>query len=299
MSLLDLDDSGQLILVTGITVVVIVIGGITVLNLASFTQAQKVSQGDDKISPAHTELIALESHVERAIRVTNNDPDTVNQLSTVTEYTSTIDSQKETISMRNGEYVRITNVENPRMGKRVWRPAYGRLNTSSTDNPYIKQGGGEISTLGLKVQEIKTGSVNIRVDSETIQLSEDASGDITVSNGGGSCEVSSDTKPVSINVFDGVVNHVDCEGISNDLDSTAAVQIENADNIEASLNMITSGSDTGDIADNGSSPTERSSLDSIEAHDAVYSVEGDVTVHTKHTTVETTVEFIPHVEQGE
>lgn len=306
MKINSLDDSGQLILVTGIVIAVIVIGGITVLNLSSFTDVQKSSQGDDKTAEAYTELVALESNVESAIRVSNHDPDEQTSLTNLRDYTSQLDKQKETISMRNGEYVRLTNVGDINMGHRVWRPSYGQLNTSNgnINDSVLKTSGGKTSTLGIKVKSV-TNTVDVVVGGERLELTEESDGNITVSsaNTGESCEASEETKPVSITVFDGTVNNVDCEAISNTLDSTSRIEIEDGHNITASLNMITAESSySGNARDNGGSPSKSGRFDStdgLEVHDAIYSAEGDVTINTMHTTVETRLTFIPHINQGE
>jgi hypothetical protein len=312
------DETGQILLITGVTIIVIVIASVTLWNLASFTQVKKGGGREAKNIDTFSELTAVEANMERAIRMVGNDPETSVDEGKLQEYANSIDADYKNLSMRNGRYVRITNVEVSRDGRRIWRPAYGSLDTPETTNPYIKNQSTEMSTLSVKIRNVTDttpgNAFNIILDgSETVQFVENSDGDVIIerAESGHSCEARADMKPVTVNVLKGTMNGVECEAISEGINRDATVQFENGDDVEASLNLVTeadsSGYDAfnydGEVPNNSSSrgdetPTSGDSLDAMQEHKTIYSATGDVTVHTKESTIETEVKFVPHINRG-
>lgn len=131
------DDRGQLILLSAVAIVLIILGMVTLLNTAAFSQLERADGVDEYEGQTMQQLTDFEYNLETAMRHTNHDTSMANN----TERRDRLDDEIAMIEDRMSERLAhetgqvtvnessITYTE----GIRIWQPGYQNLTTTETD----------------------------------------------------------------------------------------------------------------------------------------------------------------------
>lgn len=294
------DKRGQLLLLSAVAILIVVIVGATIINTASFSQYEHAGGIEDDTEEVKDKLMSVEASVEGSIRHMNHDFDRSSGFESIVESDlEGIETSLQEDFVHDGSDVSL-NLDGVSEGVRIWRPAHGNL--SKVDNGDVEHDYEVVSN----TDEVRAFSMSvIDVDRNTdfvVRFNDPDIDDVTfnVSSDGetninGVCEFGDpdsigEDDPLRISFVDGTINGVTCDPLpaTNDIDT---IEFENADTIEAGMNLVVENENANTDLEVNDRPTE--SVTHVEAHEAIYSAEIDVQLSTPSADFENRVTIAP------
>lgn len=314
------DDRGQLLLLAAVAIVIIILGTVTLLNSAAFTELQRSDGITDRSDQTFQQLADVETGIEQAIEHANHEDDTTRVADVQTDIAvletrlnNQFGSQSGQINLGDVNGSDVTN------GTRIWKPQNGENFTSSdstgtlTDYTVVNNSDSVRSfTLGIDSNSLRSPSASdpftVTVDGDSIYLFENASGtEIYVTNStspspadAGTCTISTDpNEHVEIGFSQGTVNGKTCT-ILPGREDISSIGFENADGAEGSMDAVVTGGNTlpdssTPTVDHPSDYTTGNTPSGLRSHDAIYSVVVDVTITSPTSDLTTTLRVAPQL----
>ena len=303
LSRLKNDKNAQLIFATTITIVFIVLVGITAVNMSSYTNYKHETTVDknlDVVQQAET----TEYAIEQAIMHTNHHESISGYGNKETQINDDIidgiEPKLDDQLHRVGGRVDIDqgSISHER-GTRIWRPRYGNLTRRTGSTNYDLTTSGNTRAFTITIREITSGNIQFGLDNyPDVTITDIGSGQMRISNADGDeCTTDyGDSDPAQISFTQGTVDTITCEALPGKTD-TGGVSISNTDNIEAGFNMVVDKSGySGDVQPSdgsGSAKYDSFNTNWIQSHDAIYSTTVDIETATSKSTLATEMTVTP------
>jgi hypothetical protein len=305
------DTRGQVLLLAAVTIVLLILGTVTYLNVASYTDVNEADGVTDWGGETVESLMEVRFALETAVEYTNQD-DSVSTNATresdILQDATFIDRRLSNQSKSEGGYVDIdTGSMTFTTGVRVWQGEYSDLTISSGSQTNWVVFDNSVDTRAFTLEVTgdnltsAAGSA-FRVDvsysngdlAETFFIYEGESGDVIVENSTGeTCSgVGSAQDPAQVGFSAGTFNYRTCELLPGTED-IERVEFSNADQINARVNVVAD-VDSNDVP--ALSVTKRpfpGSDGDPKAHWATYSATVEVEIQSQYSYMETTVRVAP------